>query len=401
VLAGQRGEYRRIGVTATSLELVQSGMKLGNGNVILRSLRVTAGPGHPPCARCHHPLEVELDGRLSKSRCPQCGATQSCELPDRASQSCAAVCGVIAEELALDRREAKVDDSTSDAAAIKCAHCAAPLKVTGISSIVTCEYCGASSRIPRRTMFKLGHDHPVTQLWWLAFSRRLAATLAPPPPPAPPPKQRREPAARANERAPSRPPATPKPDGLGVLAALAMVIAVGLLGYHDDLSRWVTALRAAAASPSTPASGSGRAPAAVAGPELSAGAVFVDLAGCRCGTTQLRGQLDRDGGSIRLRAMRETHAPVELERFELGTVHALGLGCERDRIVIAAGSRAAAWSLDRGIKAWDRALPAAFRGDRPGDRDVRCAPLKIARGRITIPTGARGATVVKLINGQR
>ena len=109
VLAGQSGNYAQLGVSATSLNLVQSGMLIAGGTMVLRSLRVSAGPGHPPCSRCHAPLEIDFDGLTTKARCPTCSATQTCELPAKARELCSAVRGVIAEELTLDKREAKVD----------------------------------------------------------------------------------------------------------------------------------------------------------------------------------------------------------------------------------------------------------------------------------------------------
>ncbi len=401
-LAGQRDKYKQLGVSATSLELVQNGMLIAGGNMIMRSLRVSAGPGHPPCARCHTPLEIEVDGLTTKTRCPKCSAAQTCELPAKARELCSALRGVIAEELTLDKREAKVDDG-GGASAIKCAHCAAPLKVTGVSTIVTCEYCGASSRIPRRTMFKLGHDQPVTQLWWLAFSRTAAAALTRPAPPRPNPRP--EPARPARQQAPVASKPVPKPNGLGVLAALGLVVGVGLIGYRDDVSRWVRSVRAIRSAPTggadtpTPAAG-GSPPSVVELPSAIPPTLpWVDVAGCACGAIKLRAQVDRQGGrtSIRVQAVRAGRDPVDLDRFDLGSDPALGLGCDGDRVVIAAGSRVAAWGLDKETKVWDRSLPAPYR--RASSDEPRCSPLQIAAKRITIPVKG-GTTVIKLINGK-
>ncbi len=424
-LAGESGKYKQLGITMTSVELVQNEINIGNGMMNMRSLRVAAGPGHPPCSRCHKPLEIEIESKTTKARCTSCGATQTCELPPPAKGICSAVCGVIAEELLLDRREAKVDDNAG-AIGINCAHCAAPLKVTGVSTIVSCEYCGASSRIPRRTMFQLGHDKPVMQLWWLAFSRSGAAALISPPQREH--KPRHQPVKEATfqpqpirasepEPAPPSPKAEPpKRPGLGILAGLGIVALVGLIGYRDDFARWIRAVKtmpSGSGAPknaeveSAPASSRARTstPAVEPTPRISptpssATSSFVALAGCKCGVTQLRAQVDRHGAgtSIRLRADRDDRAPFDLDVFEISS-DALGLGltCDNERIVIAAGPRVAAWSLDRTTKVWDREMSAPYRVEGSG-KTMRCATLRVRGGQIAIPT-TRGPTTIKLIDG--
>src|SRR5690606_5936474 len=129
-------------------------------------------------------VDVGDDG-IAASRCPTCGDGMRCALPAQARRMERAVRAVLAEERALDRREAKVE-AGSGAVAITCPHCAAPLRVTGASSIVTCEYCHASARIPSQTMFKLGHDHPTPKVWWLMFSRAAAPKQRAPKPQLPP-----------------------------------------------------------------------------------------------------------------------------------------------------------------------------------------------------------------------
>ena len=397
-LAGQSGKFKQLGITMTAADFAQNQIKISSGLVTSSSLQISAGPGHPPCPRCHWPLDIEIDGTTTKARCSKCDATQACELAAPAKKLCSPVCGVIAEEL-LERREAKVDDSAG-ALAIKCAHCAAPLKVTGMSTIVTCEYCGSSSRIPRRTMFKLGHDKPVQQLWWLAFSRTGAAAVLRQ-------RERPEPKPRAPQPTPHPPrPATTKPEppkshGLAVLGALGVVVGVGLIGYREDFSRWRAAIRSL---PSASGSGSAAPPRAEPPAEprastRSAEAVpFVELAGCTCGPTRLLAEVDHQGAStsVRLRADRNK-AQLDLDVFELGADVGIGVGCENDRVVIAAGPRVAAWSLDRKTKVWDRVLSAPYKGDTA--KTLRCIALKVRAGRITIPTTS-GTTVLKMLNGQ-
>ena len=60
----------RTQVGEIAVELVQSEVNIAGGMMNMRSLRVDAGPGHPPCARCHTPLDIELDGFVVRRSAP-------------------------------------------------------------------------------------------------------------------------------------------------------------------------------------------------------------------------------------------------------------------------------------------------------------------------------------------
>ncbi len=401
VLAGRRDEYKQLGATATALELVQNGMVIANGAMIMRSLRVAAGPGHPLCNRCHHPLEAELADDVTRTRCTSCGATQSCELPERATEMCEALIGVIAEELALDQKEAKIEEA-AEADAINCGHCGAPLKVTGVSTIVSCEYCGASSRIPRRTMFKLGHDQPVPQLWWLAFSRSTAHRLAAPRTPTP---SHHEPT-----RSPPPPP-PPKPDGLGVLLALGVIAAVGVIGFRSSFARWRDTVRPPAvgsgsavgstksATSNDPWDNDGPQPSRPETPEPRA-LSYEKLIGCRCGNTQLEANVARDGdrATLAVRAAVGHRTPFDLARFFTSS-DAIGVGfaCDEDHLIVAVGFRVASFSKSLETVQWDRRLGTPYR--TPRGRVPRCRRLRVSRGKVKIPT-KRGITTFRVDNGR-
>jgi hypothetical protein len=418
VLAGT-GKFDALGKTRSSLEFVQSGFQLKDGIMTTRSLRVAAGPGHPLCGTCHEPLRVELDeAGEARSRCPTCGEGMRCVLPGPARRMCQPIRAVLAEELATDRREAKVEASAganAGAIAITCPHCAAPLSVTGASSIVTCEYCHASSRIPSRTLFRLGHDHPTPKVWWLGFDRAAARQqVLPRPRPATPP-----PDAPSSSPRPQPSPPTPAKrrvhPGPGVLLSLGVVAAVGLVGFRGQLARWRDGVPAIAPAPVAgsaappPAPGApgspAREPAPAAAPQPPRGP-FVSLAGCRCGTAQIHVQVTQrpDRALVWFRADRTGHDPVSLlgvetDKRKLG----LAVACSGDTLALAIGEHVRAWSLATGELRWERELAASYRyrGKDPDNGiSLYCTPLRVQRGRFDVPTGARGATIVELATGK-
>lgn len=407
------GDFAGLGVTTSAVELVQSGFTLTDGMMKTRSLRVSAGPGHPLCARCRVPLvhAAEAEG-VSSSRCPQCTDTLRCALPPQARSLCGPVRAVIAEELALDRREARIDapgadgGATPGAIAIKCPQCSAPLKITGASTIVTCEYCQTASRIPSRTLFRLGHDHPVPQVWWLRFSgdaaraaarkRRKAAAPA---------KPRREPTRPAKREPPARK-APPPPQGPGMLVALGVLAGVGFLGHREVIERW-SIEPSAAAPPAHEATAppSHRAPTPPASPRPARAAPFVALDGCRCGTTQLHVRVtpEGEGAAIQLRADRPRHAPVLVSAVDTaGRRLGIGVACHKDTLALVIGDRAVGWSLANGAQRWDRALGDAYRydGAEPAEGiTLYCRPLATRGARATVPIGATGTILLDLRTG--
>ena len=404
-----RGTFPELGVSASSAELVQSGLKIADGIMTTLSLRVDAGPGHPLCPRCREPLGVELDaGGVATSRCPTCGDGMRCALPGQARGMCKPIRAVLAEELALDRREASIDAPATGTAvgaiAIKCPHCSAPLKVTGASTIVTCEYCQASSRIPSRTMFRLGHDHPVPQVWWLQYAR--IAPKKPRPPRPPRDASAAQPPRPTEARSPRPPP--PISNAPGMLGALGVLALVGVVGFRDHVERWRRGAAAAttATTPAErPAAPTRRPGPAGTEPPAPSTRPFVALAGCRCGTTQIHVQVtpSGDGAAIVFRADRPGRPPVELHTLETEARRlGLAVACHRDDLALVLEDRVHAWSLERGDARWDRPLGASYRfqGATPADGiSLYCTALPTSGGKATVPTGTRGRVSVDLATG--
>lgn len=413
LLAGKHGKYALVGQTSSTLEHVQSGMKIEAGMVKLLSLRVSAGPGHPLCQQCRVPLVVEVEGDVATSRCPTCGTGMRCVLPQQARRACKAVRAVLAEELASDRPSAKVEGNShaAGAVAITCPHCSAPLRVTGSASIVTCEYCRTSSRIPRRTMFQLGHDHPVPQVWWLQFSTADAQRIAGPRQPKQPPRQVQREVVR--EQVVDKPsivgPPPRDPAGPGISLGLAVFALVGLFGFREHLARW--------RSGPAPSSEEGSAAPSVEAPSTSQDSTGTETPpakrpppvpyaplDCSCGGMHLAAftKTTATGATIRLAAGRKD------EGFELGELEVskralgLGLACEGDRLVIAFGTEAWGFSISERSLAWRTELPAAYRyvPDEPARGvAIRCRRMPLVGHNVNVPIAPKSFARVSLETG--
>jgi hypothetical protein len=81
----------------------------------------------------------------------------------------------------------------------------------------------------------------------------------------------------------------------------------------------------------------------------------------------------------------------------------LGMGCYQDTVVIAAGTRATAWSLTDGSRRWTQPLSAAYRfeGREPGSgMTIYCGQLSVRGGSVQIPVGKRGRAVLSVRSGR-
>ena len=162
--------HAAIGVTATGAEIALSGMTIGGGVVSPRSLRVDASPGHPLCQQCRTPLAVVgASADLLSMRCARCHESTRYQLPEGARALASGLRGAIAEEHREDRHEARIDRSAGGAIVIRCPNCSGAVSVTGASSIVDCQYCHVSLRIPNAAFHGLGRGVPKPLLWWLLF----------------------------------------------------------------------------------------------------------------------------------------------------------------------------------------------------------------------------------------
>lgn len=81
----------------------------------------------------------------------------------------------------------------------------------------------------------------------------------------------------------------------------------------------------------------------------------------------------------------ETTAPPKRQR---GEVMDVGVGCERDRLLVAAASRVSAWSLRTESLEWTAELPAPYvkKGRRAPSNGptIYCGRLPVRKGRVTV-----------------
>ena len=135
-------------------------------------LVISACPGHPLCAACHAPLDVDVTpvGDCSVV-CPGCGEKATYALPTGVGFMSRGLRTVIGAEHRTDRPPVRVDVSDGTATvALACPHCGAPVTPTSDSRLVTCGACKTACRVPDRTWWRLRGGNPASESMWLLFS---------------------------------------------------------------------------------------------------------------------------------------------------------------------------------------------------------------------------------------
>ena len=137
------------------------------------ALTITAIAGRVPlCGECQAAVDVTVtpNGNATVS-CTSCDERATYAMPAPAHDLCPGLRAIIATAYRADRPAVHVDEST-DAIAIKCPSCSAPLVATEASKFLTCAYCNTVSRIPDRTFWRLRGGTPTCEVLWLLFSGR-------------------------------------------------------------------------------------------------------------------------------------------------------------------------------------------------------------------------------------
>ncbi len=135
-------------------------------------LEWAVAPGHPVCRSCGALLEsgFDIQHRLVTS-CPGCGDRSTYDLGSAVVRLYRPLAGVVADEHRVDLPLARPrEDRQSQAVAIECPLCRAPLAVgADAPPIVSCEHCGASVRVPSE--IRRGADVEGTGIvpFWLLF----------------------------------------------------------------------------------------------------------------------------------------------------------------------------------------------------------------------------------------
>ncbi len=168
---GERNPFRQIGIDRTFAEEQQRGVVI-SGRVTTHSLAVRAMPGHPLCRNCRVPvvLTKNHEERIG-TRCPRCNDEREYQrpggIPKKRKRK---LRGVVAGEHLVGQRDAELEQNAGGATLVKCPNCHAPLEARGDSSLLTCSYCSATSRLSPTTLRQLGHRDLQPELWWMLFS---------------------------------------------------------------------------------------------------------------------------------------------------------------------------------------------------------------------------------------
>lgn len=87
----------------------------------------------------------------------------------------------------------------------------------------------------------------------------------------------------------------------------------------------------------------------------------------------------------------DTTAPAS--RYEVSNVP-IAVGCRDDVVVIAAGTAVSAWSMDRRVLLWSRALPEPYRdfGGEAHEFVLDCDALRVGKRDVTIRSGRSRST---------
>ena len=155
----------------TSAAHHQSGFAVERGMQVPQSMVLTASLAEPQCEGCGVPLAFQRLGPELRSSCPRCSQTRSYRLPPNAQSFAPGLVGVMTEEHRTDQAITRVADDREKpgAIALTCPTCGGGLQVAAGERVVACDYGHKSSRIPEKTLFRLGGASPRPEPWWLAF----------------------------------------------------------------------------------------------------------------------------------------------------------------------------------------------------------------------------------------
>ncbi|GMV15403.1 MAG: hypothetical protein AMXMBFR56_36270 [Polyangiaceae bacterium] len=157
-------EVANVGVERTFAEQQQGDDDEGHAMTLCAML------GHPLCEGCRTPLALtELTEASLVTRCPSCQKSHSYDRPPSVARRYPALRGVVAEEHERANLPVDVQNDAGGAVLLRCPNCSAPLAVTGSSTVVTCRFCNAVSRLPPAALRGLGHHAPKRLLWWMLF----------------------------------------------------------------------------------------------------------------------------------------------------------------------------------------------------------------------------------------
>jgi hypothetical protein len=149
-----------------------------DGVRIHRSLFIEAGPGHPVCAQCARPVEVDLDDpNATHSRCGGCGETAVYGIPHKARRYNPSLAGVAAADHRTDRPQARMEAAAGGPISLKCPECAGSLD-PGDQALTRCPFCSTTVWIPSRARVHDLSAPPRPALWWIAFRGPSVARAA-------------------------------------------------------------------------------------------------------------------------------------------------------------------------------------------------------------------------------
>jgi hypothetical protein len=142
---GDINPHRDVGVTLTFVK-AGGGSDAGGGALP----EVEVGRGHPMCAACKLPLDVDVSPARTETRCRGCGSTASYDVPGAATRWAPALRAVIAAEHRTDQRCVRLQQQGGGGVvALLCPQCGAPLRDVRAGS-VRCAHCGTSAHVPAR-----------------------------------------------------------------------------------------------------------------------------------------------------------------------------------------------------------------------------------------------------------
>ncbi len=398
------------GEVASRFERADAG--LVNGVMRTRSIVLDAGPGHPVEEVGGGALEVRLGhgGRLD-ARNTRTGVLRAFVLPEGAKERYPALLAVVAPDQSLGDADAKLEATAAGIVTLRCPTCAAALDAGPGQHFVRCTYCSTACRIPSRTLRQLEGAAAKTEAYYVCFDgpspmRRALEQAASRRAMAEAQAKQKFAEARQGALGVERAEELPRGPGARYVAAglvVALVVAVGVLGYRGRIAEAIargSGVKPGAAplfapapefpAPETPASSP--APPLVPAPVAPAPAApfGIPLGGCGCedpsgprvelfllpagsGKPGSAPLVARIAGGAGVPLASASSGPAVGEGAIDGSL-ALEVRCTPDRVIVADGSTAGAWSRADGAPLWHARL-----GPRRGGRDAtRSYDLRVA-----------------------